>query len=98
MIAIVDLFEFRGWQVTAVLVESPVVEPVDIDGRLGANVRGITPGPLWLDQLGLVEAIDRFGERIVMRITDGADRRVDSLGDKPVGETHRGVLAAASLW
>jgi hypothetical protein len=69
MITIVDLLEFRGWNVAAVLVESPVVEPVDIRGRLGTNVRGIAPGPPWFDQLGLVQAINRLGERVVMRLS-----------------------------
>jgi hypothetical protein len=31
-----------------------------------------------VNDLGLVEAVDRFGERIVVGITDAADRRLDA--------------------
>jgi hypothetical protein len=33
------------------------------------------------DDLGLVQADGRLHERVVQRVTDGADRGVDALGD-----------------
>ena len=60
---------FCWGDVAAVLVEPVVVEPVDplcrgdLDGVLGA------PRTARLDQLGLVQAVDRLGQRVVEALT-----------------------------
>jgi hypothetical protein len=48
-----------------------------------------------VDQLGFVEAVDRFGERVVITITDAADRRLDAGFGQAVGILDRDVLTAA---
>jgi len=48
-----------------------------------------------MDDLGLVEAIDRFREGIVVTIADAADRRLDACFREPLGILDRDVLAAS---
>jgi hypothetical protein len=54
------------------LEQSPVVEPVDpfqrgvFDGFEGS------PGASSVDDLGLVKAVDRFGQGVVIAVTDAA--------------------------
>jgi len=38
----------------------------------------IPPRPPWFDQLGLAQPIDGFGERIIMRIANRTDRRINA--------------------
>src|SRR6478609_7738501 len=48
-----------------------------------------------MDDLGLVEAIDRFREGIVVAIADAADRRLDACFREALGILDRDVLAAS---
>jgi hypothetical protein len=48
-----------------------------------------------MDDLGLVEAIDRFGEGVVVRVADAADGRLDPGFGKALGVLDRDILAAA---
>lgn len=65
--------------------QTPVIEPVDpfqcceLDGFKG------TPGSPPVDHFGLVESVDRFGERVVVAVTDTADRRLDASGKVRAG-------------
>jgi hypothetical protein len=48
-----------------------------------------------MDHLGLVEAIDRLGESIVVGIADATNRRLDACLRQTLGILYRDVLAAA---
>jgi hypothetical protein len=48
-----------------------------------------------MDDLGLVEAIDRFREGIVVTISDAADRRLDPCFREALGILDRDVSAAS---
>src|SRR4029079_10688776 len=48
-----------------------------------------------MDDLGLVEAIDRFREGIVVTIADAADRPLDACFPEALGILDRDVLAAS---
>ena len=76
--SVVDGFEDRGWHVAAVLVEAPVVVPVD--PFRGGDLDGVdvSPGPLPADDFGLVQAVDALGERVVIRRSDRADGGLDA--------------------
>lgn len=66
-----------GWRNVADGLQKPsVVEPVD--PFEGSELDGLeaTPWPAPVDHLGLVEAVDSFGESIVIGISDAADRRL----------------------
>ena len=69
-LSVVSSFHLGGRDVAAVLVEAAVVEPVDPFGGGQLDVIDVVPGSLLLDQLGLVEAVDRLGQRVVVRRPD----------------------------
>jgi hypothetical protein len=50
-----------------------------------------------VDQLGFVEAVDGFGERVVIAIADAADRRLDAGFCKVLGVFDRDILLPRSL-
>ena len=59
-----DLFEL-GWRhVVQCLVNSPVIEPVDVGERRPFDVLDVAPGSATMNQLGLVETVEGFGEGI----------------------------------
>jgi len=48
-----------------------------------------------MDHLGFVEAVDGFGEGIVVAVPDAANRRLDARLGEPLGIFDRGVLHPA---
>src|SRR4051812_11552534 len=75
--------------------ETAVVEPVDPfeAGELDRFEAG--PGAAPMDHLGFIEAVDGFGEGIVVAVTDAADRRLDARRGKPLGILDREILHTA---
>jgi len=47
-----------------------------------------------VDDLGLVKAVDRLGQSVVVAVADAADRRFDPGLGKPLGVADRAILAA----
>ena len=76
------------------LQEPSVVEPVDPFQRRELDGLQAAPWPAPVDQLGLVEAVDSFGESIVIGISDAADRRLHACFSQALGVFDRDVLAA----
>ena len=74
--SVVSGFELGRWHVAEVAVEAFGVVPVHPAERRELDVLDGLPGSLSgpADELGLVEPVDRFGERVVVRIADGTDR------------------------
>src|SRR5664279_2538811 len=93
--AVEDSLQLHGRHISAVFIQAPVVEPVQVRGRFRLDVVRIPPRPPRLDQLRLVQPIDRFSERIVMCIADRADRCINTGLEQALGEPHRRVLAAS---
>jgi hypothetical protein len=60
----VEGFELRGWDVAELAVEAALVEPVDVLGDGDLDVVDAGPGTLVADQLGLEEAVERFGQGV----------------------------------
>src|SRR5512133_699923 len=75
--------------------ETTVVEPVD--PFEGGELHGLhaSPGAAPMDDLGLEQAVDGFGERIVIAVADAADRGLDAGTRKPFGIADRDILHAA---
>ncbi len=48
-----------------------------------------------MDQLGLVEAVDGLGERVVIAVANAADGRLDAGFGQALGVFDRDILAAA---
>ena len=69
-----------------------MVEPVDPfeAGELDGFER--PPGPAPVDHLGLVEAVDGLGQRVVVAVADTADGRLDAGFGQALGVFARGYL------
>jgi hypothetical protein len=72
------LLGFGRRYVTDGLQESPVVEPVYPFQRRELDGFERAPSCSSMDELGLIEAIDRLGESVVVGIADAANRRFDA--------------------
>ena len=75
---VVALLGFGRRDVADGLQEPPVVEPVHPFQRRELDGFERPPRSAPMDDLGLVEAIDRFGESVVVGIADAANRRLDA--------------------
>jgi hypothetical protein len=73
-LSLIGPLQFDGWDVPAVLVEAAVVEPVDPFRGGQFDCFNGPPGLAWFDQLGLIQAVDRLGQRVVTGAADRADR------------------------
>ena len=93
--SVVGGFVFGGWDEAEVAVEASVVVPVERFQRGELELVETFPGATVSDQLGLVQADDRFGERVVVAVAPGADRAGDVVFGEPVGVANRQILAAA---
>ena len=87
-------FSFGGWDVPDGFEDATVVEPVDVFEGGELDVFKVFPGSFDSDQFGLVEADDRFGQGVVVRVTDGSDRGFDTGGGEPFGAKPSGVKMA----
>ena len=67
MVSVEGVLEFCRWDVTAVLVEPAMIEPVDPFGSGKLDLLQGPPGPAGFDELGLEQPIDRLRERVVPR-------------------------------
>ena len=70
---VVGVLQFCWRNVSAVLVEPSVIEPID---PFGGGILDLLDGPPRapvFDQLGLVQTGDRLGEGIIERIPDAAN-------------------------
>jgi hypothetical protein len=92
---IIARFGFCRRNVSDWLQQSAIVEPVDPLERGELDRLEASPRPLSPDQLGLVESVDRLGERIVVTVADAADRGLDAGLGEALGVFNRDVLNAA---
>src|ERR1035437_7610729 len=69
----VSLLELCRRYISAGGMDPALVPPGDPDGSCQFDLVGCPPGPMAADQLGLVEAIDRLGQGVVVAVTFGAD-------------------------
>ena len=76
----------------------PVVVPIDpLQGGHFHRV-AIAPWSLAADHLGLEQADDRLGHRVVVGVAHRADRGLRTDLGEPFGVANRGVLGPASEW
>ena len=94
------LLELRRWYVTDLAVQPAVVEPIDVLEGLDLDLINLPPRAAPADQLGLVEPDPRFGQGVVIRISDRPDRGGDPVFGEALGVDDRGVLTGlpASEW
>jgi hypothetical protein len=69
-----------------------IVEPVQPFESCELDGVEVTPRSTSMDDLSLVEAIDRFGEGVVVRVADAADGRLDPGFGETLGVLDRNLL------
>ena len=94
-VSIVARFGFGRRDIPDRLQQPTIVEPVD--PFEGCELDGLeaAPRPAPMNDLGLVEPVDRLGERVVVAVADAADRRFDAGLGQALGVLDRDVLNAA---
>jgi hypothetical protein len=92
-LSVIGGLQIGGWDVAAVFVEAAVIEPVDPFGGGHLDFLDGAPGLAGLDQLGFVQPVDSFGERVVIGAADRSDRGLDACLGESFSEPDRGVLA-----
>src|SRR3954453_8075704 len=102
-LSVVGGFELGGWDVAEDAVQPAVVVPVDPFHRRVLDVidrlRRVRPERATLaDHLGLEQADSRLGQRIIIGVTDAADRRCDTLEGESLGERNRRILPELNRW
>ncbi len=89
---IVERFRLSWGDVSDRLQKPMVVEPGDPFERGIFDGLPAFPWPSTMDHLGLVEAIDRLGERIVVSVSDTPDRSFDARLGQAFGIADRNIL------
>ena len=89
---VVLLLELHRWDVAAVAVQTPVVEPVDVLQGGDLDVVEALPGAAPADELGLVEPDQGFGGGVVERVALAADAVERTGGVETVGVAQSQVL------
>ena len=72
-----------------------IVEPVDPAQCGELDGLEAPPRPAPVDDLGLVETVDRLGECVVVAVSDAADRRLDAGLGKALGVADADILGPA---
>ena len=88
-------FVFGWWDAAEVVVDASVVEPVDPFEGGEFKVVEAAPWSLVADEFGLVEAVDCFGERVVVTVAAGPDGVDDAVLGQAFGVANRQILDAA---
>ena len=90
----IALFGLGRWDISDGLEQAPIVEPVDpFEGGVFNGFKGF-PWSSPMDEFGLVETVDGFGQGVVVAVPDTADRRFDAGQAEPLGIADGQVLAA----
>ncbi len=88
----ISLFGLGGRDVADRLQKASVVEPIDPFERREFDGLQRFPRSAPTDDLGLVKAVDGFGERVVVAIADTADGWFDASLHQALGVFDRDIL------
>src|SRR2546428_3279150 len=76
-------------------VQAPVVEPGDVLEGLELDVVQAAPRSFLVNQFGLVQAVEGFGERVVVRVAAGADGSHRARAGEPLRVADGEILRTA---
>src|ERR1700730_10234354 len=93
--SIVAVFGFCWGNVADGLQQPAMVEPVHPFERGELDGFERAPWPTPVDHLGLVEAVDGLGQRVVVAVADAAHGRLDTSFGQALGVLDRDVLATS---
>ena len=80
------------------LEQPPIVEPINsFQHRVLHGIEG-SPRPARMDHLGLEEADDGLGQRVVVGVPDAADGSVDADLGEAIGVANRQAWQPRSEW
>ena len=80
------------WRHVADGLEQPaVVEPVDPFERRVLDAVDVPPRASAANDLSLVQTVARLGERVVVRVADASDRRLDTCLREPCDRAARDI-------
>lgn len=89
---VIVLLGFGRRDVSDGLEKPSMVEPVDPFEGGEFNSFKVAPGTASMNDLGLVEAVYRFGEGIVVTVADASDGRLDACFSQALGISDRYIL------
>ena len=72
-----------------------MVEPIDPAEGGHFQILHVTPRTLAMNEFGFVETVNRFGEGVVVAVTDAADRRFDASFGQTISVANGQILPAA---
>ena len=76
--AIIQQFELRRRQVASRFEQPAVVKPINpFEGRV-FNIVEFSPRTTAMNNFSLIQSDDGLGQRIIRRVADAADRRLDA--------------------
>jgi hypothetical protein len=90
----VTVLGFGRWDEADGLQKPAIVEPVYPLEGCELDSFEVAPRPSSVNDLGFVEAIDRLGQRVVVRVADAAYGRFDPGFSETLGVLDRNILAA----
>ena len=83
---------FCWWDVSDGFEKAPVVEPVHVFEGGVLDLVEVLPRSAFVDEFCLVQANDRFGEGVIVRIPNRADRWFDAGFGEPVRVANGQIL------
>src|SRR5688572_30442834 len=89
---IVRLLELQWRNVTDGLEQASIVEPVDPFQSCELDILCVSPGAAAMNDLGLVQPVDRFRECVVVGVASAADRRLDTALGESFSVANRQIL------
>ena len=94
-IGIMVCLGFAGWDVADGIKQAAVIEPVHpFEGSLFHGLEA-APWAASADKFSLDEAVDRFGQCVVIAVAKTADGWFDACFGRPFGVFDRQILVAA---
>src|SRR3954452_13543172 len=91
-LGIIARFGLGGWDISDRFEQATIVEPVDPFEGGEFDCLSTPPRATPMDHLGLEQAVDRLGERVVETVANAADGRLDASIEQAFSVTNADIL------